>query len=60
VRTARSRELNRLSEAPRHPGVIRLKSDDEIYRVRIGDLRLTALELYGLYGAVFEGKGGEL
>lgn len=24
----------------RHPGVIRLQSDDELYRVRIGDLRL--------------------
>ena len=34
------RELNRLSETPRHPGEIRLQSDDEIYRVRIGDLRL--------------------
>lgn len=34
------RELDRLSETPRHPGVIRLQSDDEIYRVRIGDLRL--------------------
>lgn len=34
------RELLRLSEMPRHPGVIRLQSDDEIYRVRIGDLRL--------------------
>jgi mRNA interferase RelE/StbE len=34
------RELDRLSETPRHPGVIRLQSDDELYRVRIGDLRL--------------------
>ncbi|MFN9693534.1 MAG: type II toxin-antitoxin system RelE family toxin [Synechococcaceae cyanobacterium] len=34
------RELLRLSEMPRHPGVIRLQSDDAIYRVRIGDLRL--------------------
>ncbi len=34
------RELNRLSDTPRHPGVIRLQSNDEIYRVRIGDLRL--------------------
>ena len=34
------RELNRLSETPRHPGGIRLQSDDELYRVRIGDLRL--------------------
>jgi mRNA interferase RelE/StbE len=34
------RELTRLSEAPRHPGVIRLQSKDELYRVRIGDLRL--------------------
>ena len=34
------RELSRLSETPRHPGVIRLQSDDELYRVRIGDLRL--------------------
>jgi mRNA interferase RelE/StbE len=34
------RELTRLSEAPRHPGVIRLQSNDELYRVRIGDLRL--------------------
>ena len=34
------RELNRLRETPRHPGVIRLQSDDELYRVRIGDLRL--------------------
>lgn len=34
------RELHRLSETPRHPGVIRLQSDDEIYRLRIGDLRL--------------------
>ena len=34
------RELNRLSETPRHPGEIRLQSDDELYRVRIGDLRL--------------------
>jgi mRNA interferase RelE/StbE len=33
-------ELTRLCEAPRHPGVIRLQSDDELYRVRIGDLRL--------------------
>jgi mRNA interferase RelE/StbE len=40
VRTARSREHNRLSETPRHPGGIRLQSDDELYRVRIGDLRL--------------------
>ena len=34
------RELSRLSETPRHPGVIRLQSDDELYRVRIADLRL--------------------
>jgi mRNA-degrading endonuclease RelE of RelBE toxin-antitoxin system len=34
------RELTRLCETPRHPGVIRLQSDVEIYRVRIGDLRL--------------------
>ncbi len=34
------RELNRHSETPRHPGVIRLQSDEELYRVRIGDLRL--------------------
>jgi mRNA interferase RelE/StbE len=34
------RELSRLSETPRHAGVIRLQSDDELYRVRIGDLRL--------------------
>ena len=34
------RELTRLCESPRHPGVIRLQSDDELYRVRIGDLRL--------------------
>ena len=34
------RELSRLSEAPRHPGVIRLQANDELYRVRIGDLRL--------------------
>jgi mRNA interferase RelE/StbE len=34
------RELTRLCETPRHLGVIRLQSDDEIYRVRIGDLRL--------------------
>ena len=34
------RELQRLSETPRHPGVIRLQSEDEIHRVRVGDLRL--------------------
>ena len=34
------RELTRLSESPRHPGVIHLQSNDEIYRVRIGDLRV--------------------
>jgi len=34
------RELNRLSETPRHPGEIRLQSDDELYRVRSGELRL--------------------
>lgn len=34
------RELTRLCESPRHPGVICLQSDDELYRVRIGDLRL--------------------
>ena len=34
------RELSRLSGTPRHPGVIRLQSDDALYRVRIGDLRL--------------------
>ena len=34
------RELTRLSESPHHPGVIRLQSNDEIYRVRIGDLRV--------------------
>ena len=34
------RELTRLCETPRHPGVIRLQSDVEIYRVRIGDLHL--------------------
>ena len=34
------RELNRLKEMPRHAGVIRLQSADELYRVRIGDLRL--------------------
>ena len=33
-------ELSRLSDTPRHPGVIRLQSEDEIYRVRIGDLRV--------------------
>jgi len=34
------RELQRLSETLRHPGVILLQSNDELYRVRIGDLRL--------------------
>ncbi len=34
------RELHRLMEMPRHSGVIRLQSADELYRVRIGDLRL--------------------
>ena len=34
------RDLSRLSEAPRHSSVIRLQSKDELYRVRIGDLRL--------------------
>ena len=34
------RELSRLRKTPRHPGVIRLQSTDEFYRVRIGDLRL--------------------
>ncbi len=34
------RELHRLEETPRHSGVIRLQSADELYRVRIGDLRL--------------------
>lgn len=34
------RELSRLSETPRHAGVIRLQANDELYRVRIGDLRL--------------------
>jgi len=34
------RELSRLSEAPRHVGVIRLQANDELYRVRIGDVRL--------------------
>jgi len=34
------RELSRLSVRPCHPGVIRLQSDDERYRVPIGDLRL--------------------
>ena len=34
------RELSRLSEAPRHSGVIRLQSKDELDRVRIGDRRL--------------------
>ncbi len=34
------RELSRLRETPRHSGVIRLQSSDELYRVRIGDLRL--------------------
>ena len=34
------RELHRLREMPRHAGVIRLQSADELYRVRIGDLRL--------------------
>ncbi len=34
------RELSRLRETPRHPGVIRLQTNDELYRVRIGDLRL--------------------
>ena len=34
------RELSRLSETPRHPGVIHLPSTDQLYRVRIGDLRL--------------------
>jgi mRNA interferase RelE/StbE len=34
------RELSRLSETPRHPGVIRLQSEDKLYGVRICDLRL--------------------
>ncbi len=34
------RELSRLSETPRHAGVIRLQANDELYRVRICDLRL--------------------
>ena len=34
------RELSRLSETPRHAGVIRLQANDELYHVRIGDLRL--------------------
>ena len=34
------RELHRLGETPRHAGVIHLQSADELYRVRIGDLRL--------------------
>ncbi len=35
-----NRELNKFSETPLHPGVIRLQSADEIHRVRIGELRL--------------------
>ena len=34
------RELNRLSDTPRHLVVFRLQSNDEIYRVRICDLSL--------------------
>ncbi len=34
------RELHRLEETPRRAGVIRLQSADELYRVRIGDLRV--------------------
>ena len=34
------REPNRLSETPSHPGLIRLQSHDELYRMRIGNLRL--------------------
>lgn len=34
------RELSRLSEAPRHSGVIRLPSADELYCERIGELRV--------------------
>ena len=34
------RVFHRLGETPRHAGVIRLQSADELYRVRIGDLRL--------------------
>ncbi len=34
------RELDWLSETPRHSDLIRLQSHDELYRVPIGDLRL--------------------
>jgi len=34
------RELCRLSETSRQPGVIRLQANDELSRLRIGDLRL--------------------
>ncbi len=39
------RELSRLSDAPCHPGVIRLQSDDERDRVPIGHLRLLIVKL---------------
>jgi hypothetical protein len=45
------RGLNRLSETPRHPGLNRLQSDDELYRMQIGDLRLG--KQHGLLGLVF-------
>lgn len=32
--------LQRLSENPRHEGTIKLKSQDHLFRVRVGDYRI--------------------
>lgn len=32
--------LDRLSQDPRHPGVIKLQGNSELYRVRVGDWRI--------------------
>jgi mRNA interferase RelE/StbE len=59
------RELHHLRETPRHAGVIRLQSADELYRVRIGALRLlfsvedqillVLIVKIGHYGSIYRG-----
>lgn len=33
-------EITRLGENPRHPGIIKLESEHDLYRVRVGSYRI--------------------
>ncbi|MBN2700241.1 MAG: type II toxin-antitoxin system RelE family toxin [Methylohalobius sp. ZOD2] len=40
IRQRLAKTINQLSTTPRPPGVTKLKGEDQLYRVRVGDYRI--------------------